>query len=139
MSHPVYEVLNQKTISGNEETKHTGRLTPVYSETKGLTSRAIRFLIKPVLENLEKIAEFLPEEILNRLRFPEINPALRQLHFPDNPEEWKIAQKRFAFEDLFLLQLANLKQRLWLAEKKSFSFDADLEFLKKNFPVFLLS
>ncbi|MEK7568103.1 MAG: ATP-dependent DNA helicase RecG [Patescibacteria group bacterium] len=133
MSHPVHEVLNQKTISGNEETKHTGRLTPVYSETKGLTSRAIRFLIKPVLENLEEIKEFLPEEILNRHSLPEINPALRQLHFPDNPEEWKIAQKRFAFEDLFLLQLANLKQRLWLAEKKSFSFDADLEFLKKEF------
>lgn len=132
LSHPVYEILNQKTISGDEETKHTGRLAPVYPETRGLTSRAIRFLIKPVLENLEEMEEFLPEEILNRRHFPEINVALRQLHFPDNPEEWKTARKRFAFEDLFLLQLANIKQRLRLAEEKSFSFDADLEFLKKE-------
>lgn len=130
LSHPVYEILNQKTIGG--KTSHTGRLVPIYPETKGLTSRAFRFLIKPVLEKLERLPEFLPFEILKKYNFPEINAALNRIHFPQNLEEAASAKKRFAFEDLFLLQLANLKQRLKMAEEKSFAFDSKLDYLKKR-------
>lgn len=132
LSHPAYEILNQKTIDGSEKTSHTGRLVPIYPETKGLTSRAFRFLIKPVLEKLERLPEFLPFEILKKYNFPEINAAVNRIHFPQTSEEAASAKKRFAFEDLFLLQLANLKQRLKMAEEKSFVFDSKLDYLKKR-------
>jgi ATP-dependent DNA helicase RecG len=82
------------------------------------------------LDNLEKLEEILPLEILKQRGFPEINAALRQIHFPDNLKEARTAKKRFAFEDLFLLQLANLRQRLKLAKQKTHSFPADVEFVK---------
>lgn len=132
LSHPVYEILNQKTIGEGGKTSHTGRLVPIYPETKGLTSRAFRFLIRPVLEKLERLPEFLPFEILKKYDFPEINAAINRIHFPQNFEEAAGSKKRFAFEELFLLQLANLKQRLRMAEENSFSFDSKLDYLKKR-------
>ena len=127
LSHPVHEL-----ISGNKEqdTKHTGRLVPIYPETKRLTSKALRFLIKPILENLEKIEDSLPFEILNKYKFPEINRALWQIHFPEDLKQSRIAKKRFAFEDLFLLQMANLRLRLRLAREKARNFPMDVEFIK---------
>src|SRR3989338_9224108 len=58
LSHPAYEILS-KSFADNEnpETKHTGRLVPVYPETHGLTSRGLRFLIKPILETVLLPAE----------------------------------------------------------------------------------
>ncbi|MEE8131777.1 MAG: ATP-dependent DNA helicase RecG [Candidatus Paceibacterota bacterium] len=131
LSSPVYEIIGRSILENESDTKHTGRLVPVYPETRGLTSKAIRFLIKPVLDNLEKLPEILPKEILEENRFLEINQAIRYIHFPENLQQAQAAKKRFAFEDLFLLQLNNLKQRLQLAREKSFSFKINLDYLKK--------
>ncbi|MFA5386316.1 MAG: ATP-dependent DNA helicase RecG [Candidatus Paceibacterota bacterium] len=129
LSSPVYEFVNYE----EQDTKHTARLVPIYPETRGLTSKALRYLIKPVLDDLEKLDDFLPETVLGKFNFPEINSALNQIHFPDKPEESKFAKRRFAFEDLFLLQLINLRQRLKLAKQKSFSFEATDEYIEKLF------
>lgn len=131
LSAPAYEPI-RTGVSGNEfNTKHTGRLVPIYPETRGLTSKAIRFLIKPVLDNLENLPEILPKEILDENKFLEINQAIRYVHFPENLNQVSSAKKRFAFEDLFLLQLNNLKQRLKLTKEKSFSFEINLNYLKE--------
>ena len=66
MSHPVYEIVNQQFHSEDAEltggqqfdTKHTGRIVPIYPETKGLTSKGFRYLIKPILENLKSLRNF---------------------------------------------------------------------------------
>ncbi len=127
LSHPTYELV---TSDRRQETRHTGRLVPIYSETKKLTSKALRFLIKPILEDLEKINEPVPLEILKKNNFPEINQALQQIHFPKTLRQAQGAKKRFAFEDLFLLQLASLRQRLRLSRQKAHSFEIDIDYLK---------
>ncbi len=150
LSNPVYEVIYTQTNTDytqtdtedgqyesalspyeSESLKHTGRLVPVYPETRGLTSKAIRFLIKPVLDNLEKLPELLPKEVIKENKFLEINQAIRYIHFPENFQQAQDAKKRFAFEDLFLLQLNNIKQRLSLSREKSFSFKVDIDYLKE--------
>ncbi|MEK7593400.1 MAG: ATP-dependent DNA helicase RecG, partial [Patescibacteria group bacterium] len=133
LSHPIYELITQNS---EFNTKHTGRLVPIYWETKGLTSKGIRFLIKPILDNLEELKEPLPAVILKDHNFPEINSALKNIHFPEELKEAKSAQKRFAFEDLFLLQLVNLIARLKLSRQKAHSFQADqteIDFSKNLF------
>ena len=132
LSHPVYEIINYNAITdqGIIDTKHTGRLVPVYSETRGITSRAIRFLIKPLIEKMEPLIEALPDYILKSQNLPEINTAIKNIHFPENIEEARIAKKRFAFEDLFFLQLANLRQRIKLLKEKAVALDIDIEYLK---------
>lgn len=131
LSHPAYELLaNSKAQSANQETKHTARLVPIYPETKGLTSKGIRFLVQPVLRNIQRLEEWLPTEVLAENHFPEINKTLRDIHFPENIEEAETAKRRFEFEDLFLLQLYNFSQKLKLAKEKAPELKTDIEWLK---------
>jgi len=129
LTNPVYEFLNPEETEA--QTKHTGRLVPIYPETRGLTSKGFRYLIKPVLENLEEIPEFLPTTALEKNNFPEINAAFQQIHFPANLQQVQIAKKRFAFEDLFLLQLFNIGQRLKLHQTKAKPLKTEIDWLKK--------
>ena len=127
LSHPTYELIGKNE---KEETRHTGRLVPIYPETRGLTSRGLRFLIQPILKNLESLTEWMPKETLKLNRLPEINRALQDIHYPETVEDATVARKRFAFEDLFLLQLFNLHQKLKLAREKAPVIKTDLVRMK---------
>ncbi len=127
LSNPIYEL----TSSYQPETKHTAALIPVYPETKGLTSKGLRYLIKPILNNLEKMADFVPAEVLKKFNLPEINVALKVLHFPNEISDAEESKKRFAFEDLFLLQLTNIKLKNKLAKEKAVALKIDNENIKK--------
>ncbi len=136
-SHPMFEILSEKTIERLKEGdieeiisdldyfKHTGRLVPIYPETARLTSKAIRYLIKGVFDNVEKIAETLPDKILRSRGLLEINDALKKVHFPNSLEEAKEAKERFSFEDLFYLQMSNIRQKKKLAKQKAHIFALD--------------
>lgn len=116
LASPSYEPIG---ISGRGETKHTAGLIPIYPETHGLTSKGLRYLIKPILKSLEPLEDFIPEAILKAQHLPTLNLALKRIHFPLQASDAEVAKRRFAFEDLFLLQLNNLKIRFQLAAKKS--------------------
>lgn len=127
LSAPAYEKISQI----DEDRRETGRLIPIYPETKGLTSRALRFFIKKLLEQIRFPADPLPIELKQRFEFPDIKTALQNIHFPAMSEEAEAAKKRFSFEDLFLLELLIFRERQKLALKKSFSIRPSLEILKK--------
>ncbi len=143
LAHPTYEVLSRRTLSLDSdygesipdsvepETRHTARLVPIYPETRGLTSRGLRFLVKPVLDNLVELEEWLPEEILEEKNLPELYQALSSIHFPNNIEDALTAKKRFEFEDLFLLQITNLRQKLKFAEEKSPPLATNIDWVKE--------
>ncbi len=126
LSNPTYELVR----NNETETRHTARIVPIYPETRGLTSKGLRYLVKPILENIQKLPDYLPPEILKEYKLPELNRALKQIHFPDNLEEAFRAKKRFAFEDLLLLQLYNLKQKIALAQNEAPQAEADIPFIK---------
>jgi ATP-dependent DNA helicase RecG len=124
LSNPTYELINKA------ETTHTARIVGIYPETRGLTSKGIRYLIKPLLENLKSVPDPLPEGVLEKQKLVEINRALNQIHFPEKLEDAFEAKRRFAFEDLFFLQLYNLKQKLALAREKAPEVETDIPFVK---------
>lgn len=97
---------------------HTARIVPIYPETAGLTSKGIRFLIRPLVEAVEA-EEFLPQEILEREGVPPLPIALRHIHFPDELSDALAAKQRFAFEDLFLLELMNIRERARLKKERA--------------------
>ncbi len=132
LSSPAYELVSgrEDREGGMPETRHTARLVPIYPETRGLTSKGLRFLIQPILKNIERASEWIPAEILKESDLPEINRALETIHFPKDIEDALIARKRFAFEDLFLLQLWNLREKLKLKEEKAHAIQTDMERLK---------
>src|SRR5580704_3150820 len=103
---PAYEILKPDSSNqelGSLDTRHTGRLVPVYPETRGLTSRGIRFVMQNILRRAQSMKEWIPNETLATLQFPEINHAIRAIHFPTEMEHATIARRRFDFENIFLL------------------------------------
>ncbi len=122
LSNPSYELARSEG-----EARHTAGLIPIYPETRGLTSRGIRYLVKPILKVLPLIPEFIPGEILEENRLPELNRALRMIHFPFSLSEAERAKARFAFEDLFLLQIMNFKFRSALAKETALPIQGSTE------------
>lgn len=117
LSSPAYEKI---TENFDNDLTHTGRLIPVYPETEGLSSRWLRFIVKPILINLKnRISDPLPENVMNKYGFLPFQTAIWQIHFPDSLKTAEAAKKRFAFEELFFLSLFVLRERLKLAREKS--------------------
>lgn len=115
LSNPAYEIVNKKDFV------HTGRLVPVYHETAGLTSRYLRYIIKPLLSLSDELDDFLPENIKKEFNLINLNQAVAQIHFPSNSLSAQKARRRLAFNELFLIQLNTLQQKKELDKKKATS------------------
>ena len=104
---PTYEKIK------DTETKHAGRIIPIYAETKGLTSKYFRYIINPILKQItNKIPETLPEEIITKHNLLSLKDALYQIHFPDSLELAKRAKQRFSFENIFFISLFSSKKKI---------------------------
>ena len=114
MQSPAYEPIGLTT-----EAKHTAGLIPIYSETKGLTSKGLRFLISAILKVMDPAKDFIPEDVLIANEMPNLMGALRGIHFPTNLGQAERARQRFAFSELLLLQLANLRSKIALTKEKA--------------------
>ena len=131
-SNPVYEITRQKN-----DLVHTGRLIPIYHETVGLTSRYLRYLIKPLLYLTGQIIDFLPVLLKKEFGLIDLNQAIKQIHFPDNPKSVEKARERLAFDELFLIQLTALQQKQKLLQEKATDIPFDQKLIKafvKNLP-----
>ncbi|MDP2930598.1 MAG: DNA helicase RecG, partial [bacterium] len=126
ISNPSYELL----IIGKFMT-HTAGIIPVYPTTIGLGSRFLRYYVKLALIVSDQIKEFIPYDILKKQKLPEIKTALRNIHFPKNLKLAEEAKKRFAFEELFLLQLFVLKQKISLQKEIAFKVAFDKNLIQK--------
>lgn len=129
ISHPVHEILTYK--KNTDDFRHTGRVVPIYPETKGITSKGIRFLIKPFIDKIGEIEDPLPLEVLRQYHVLDLTQAIQSVHFPKVIEDALEAKKRFAFEDLFFLQLANLRQKIKLSQEKAHSLNFNLDDIKE--------
>ncbi len=95
------------------EKKHavSSSLQAVYSTTEKLkdqylTSRAISKLMANLIKGLPaRFEETLPAWLLQSLNLVNLDTAMRQIHFPDNTSQYKQAELRLKFEELFYIQL----------------------------------
>ncbi len=116
---PDFEIVT------NGETIHTGRLVPIYPETRGISSKWLRRQIKKFLDSLpEELPDYLPSEIISAEKLLPIKKALADIHFPQNLEAATKAKERLSFDELFLLQLrAKTKKEEWKKEVKGIPFE----------------
>ncbi len=102
--HPEMEPADQKPIS-------TGVFQAFYNTTetmkkKFLTSKALNKFQSNLSALIEgKIQESLPPALIGKLKLMSLPSALRQVHFPENPNVLKTAIFRLKFEELFFIQL----------------------------------
>jgi len=99
------------------------RLEGIYSSTEklknfGLGSRGISTLIKRLSNQVgESIRESLPEYLVKEYHLIDRKTALLNIHFPETIEIIDKAIYRLKFEELLLVQLQILQQKIDLKEK----------------------
>jgi ATP-dependent DNA helicase RecG len=106
-------IFTQPTVEAlKPEMLNTGRVVPMYRLTEGVTPGALRSLIKKTLdEYLPGMPDTLPPYIRQRTNLPNIETALRNIHFPDTLTNLERARRRLAFDEFLLVQLGVLRQR----------------------------
>lgn len=106
---PAY-TLQPETFELIQETGRigvqTGRILPVYSEAKGLSSRLLREKIAGILPIVATIQETLPESVVRQNNLLPLALSLQTLHRPLKMSDLQQARERLAFEELFFLQLS---------------------------------
>lgn len=88
-------------------------LFPVYPETKGVTSRWFYYTIQKAIKAgaLDTVVDPIPADMLKRYNLPTLGTALVWMHAPERDTEATAARKRFAFEEIFFIQLAKQQER----------------------------
>ncbi len=112
-----YEVLQGPSDTGI----HTGRLTPIYPLTYGLSSKWLRNKTFDMIYKRElELSEFLPEALLLSNNLPELKSAIQQVHFPTSFDDVAKSRERLSYDELFLVQLGALQRRaLWQKKEKA--------------------
>src|SRR3989344_4799733 len=128
LSSTTYEKIQDIEFK-NYNLTHAGGLIPIYPETEGVTSKYLRFLIKPILKDLE-VPDSLPEEIIKKYNLPSLGEAINKIHYPISSAEAETAKERLAFDDLLLFQLKALLERRKLNQLKSVRVKFDQELIQ---------
>lgn len=107
-------------------------LYPVYPESRGVTSNWFYHATQKIFASgtLEKLTDSIPKTILDKYHLPCLKTALVWIHSPRNKNDAEAARKRFAFEEVFFIQLEKQKIRLENLHQKTFSVKKDPNGLK---------
>ena len=114
VAHPEMELYS----TGALQRKGNATLQPAYSSTEklkqfSLDSKGIQKLLSTLLEQATNdISENLPLYIINHFRLVQRADAYKNIHFPADATNLNEAIYRLKFEELFLLQLKLLKNKL---------------------------
>ena len=108
MAHPDIDPAKDLTLS-------TMGLQPYYNTTEkmkraGLNSHALEKLMANAFALLQgEMPETLSLRIVEEHHLMSLDEALRNIHFPQNPDRLRKAQYRLKFEELFYIQLNILR------------------------------
>ena len=104
-SSPEFELLDNELLN-------TARIVPVYPLTEGLSSRMLRKFTRRTVDYWSpRVSDELPDSVRNSAGLMSLPTAFVQIHFPDSMPAVEAAQRRMAFDELFLLQLGLLRQK----------------------------
>ena len=143
MSNPKIEEVVERPLNIGESLFGSGgdihTLYPVYPETRGISSSWIYHKIQKVLKSgiLETLEEPVPQDILEKYHLPSLATALVWMHAPQSQDDALSARKRFAFEEVFLIQIKKQQERKEREEDETAIIknkDKEVEKFIKRFP-----
>ncbi len=106
MNNPDWEAIDRQQL-------HTNRIVPVYPLTSGITNKWLRRIIhNVVMRYAPGVDDPLPPAIRDGENLPTRSFAIQQVHFPDSWKDLENSQNRLAFDEMFLLQLGVLRQKM---------------------------
>ncbi|MES2930932.1 MAG: ATP-dependent DNA helicase RecG, partial [Patescibacteria group bacterium] len=112
---------------------------PVYPESKGVTSKWMYHAVSKILKQafVKNIADYIPSDILSQYNLPALHTALVWIHMPQKKEHAEIARKRFAFEEVFFIQIVRQQERTNYEELFSYKLvipETDIKDFISRFP-----
>ncbi len=143
LSNPEFEKISvaPETIGTSLFGIHEGGeqiLYPVYSETQGVTSKWLFHAAQKLftLKILEQLHDPIPDNVLKKYNLPTLTTALIWIHAPKKASDSEAARKRFAFEEVFLIQLRKQREHIENEKNPAFVMDknaADIEKFTSRF------
>ncbi len=122
------DILKSDKIEANSlfnENELEVREIPVYPETRGLNSRWFYYTMQRIFAAgiHKKIIDPMPENILEEYHLPKLDTALTWLHMPRRSTDREAARKRFAFEEIFYIEIERLRARAEYQSYGSYKMD----------------
>ena len=144
MANPIIENLEDgpglgpNSLFGNLD-KNEVPLVAVYPSTRHISSRWFSWRIIELIKMgiLNELTDSIPESILDKYHLPALSQALLYIHVPVQEKDAESARKRFAFEEVFTIQLSRQKERHKTKESPSPVIPKDttrLSFFLENLP-----
>ncbi|MEI6528289.1 MAG: ATP-dependent DNA helicase RecG [bacterium] len=126
-----------ESLFGEDGEEHS--LYPVYPESKGITSNWLYHGIQKILKDgiLDQITDPIPDFILKTYNLPSLATALVWIHAPKKQTDALAARKRFAFEEVFYIQLQKKKDKKTWEIDPAFKIEKDqkdIDSFTKRFP-----
>lgn len=130
MVNPEYKLYSgQKKMAVNE-------ILPIYSSSKNITQNDLRKIIKKILDLFQKnICENIPLELIEKYKILDREKAIKEIHFPSSLKNIEDAKRRFAIEELLILELGILKNRFLLENSDTKKYE--IEGKKEKVQLFL--
>ncbi len=119
IANPEVEILPPGTVAeglfetNEENTVSKPAIFAVYPESRGITSLWFRHAVERAFSDgiLPALEDPLPIDIRKRYNLPDMQTALVWIHSPEKDTHAEAARKRFAFEEIFALQIVRAKER----------------------------
>ena len=115
LANPHVEIADPAEIGllATDTDKKDVTLFAVYPESRGVTSLWFRHAMKRLFEHdvLDQLQDPIPADVRERYHLPAIRDALVWIHTPEKLTHAETARKRFAFEEIFTIQVAQAKER----------------------------
>ena len=129
MTNPEYKKVS------NQIEMEKGEILPVYSTVKNFAQNSLRKVLKKnISANKKYFYENIPDEILKKYKIMERQKALNEIHFPSDHKNLEEAKRRFAIEELMILEMGILEKKFieGVTEGKKYEL-SDNKFLVKNY------
>jgi ATP-dependent DNA helicase RecG len=134
LSNPEVEPLDALPIDRHDSIfkgteGYDDTLYPVYRETKGITSKWIYHTVLKCFEKgvLEQMHDPIPQDIIKKYNLPELKTAFVWIHSPKKAEHAQSARKRFAFEEVFYIQVRKAQERAAVSAASTYTFKTSPE------------
>ncbi|QNE69152.1 ATP-dependent DNA helicase RecG [Fusobacterium hwasookii] len=123
----VFQLINPeyKLFSGQQKVSE-GEILPIYSSNKNITQNSLRKLVEKFLVNfLNYFEENIPKELIKEYKIMERKSAVKNIHYPVSMKEIEEAKRRFAIEELLILELGILKNRFIIENSNSKNYEVE--------------
>ena len=114
LSHPDYLLIPEGDDVDSAIGDFAGKFLPVYPATAKLPSWKIAQCVRLALSALETLPDYVPQEYLGELGYPDFVTALHEVHEPTSAEAAELAKQRLTFDEALLMQLFLALRRIEL-------------------------